>query len=503
MAAPSAAAEPSSKGQTALRLLALALLFSVAAIYESTQLTALSTPNVWIHLRSGTWILENHAIPRVGLFSQYSNLPWNDSSWGFDAGLGVLYRVFGLRALPILLMGFKVALAVVSFRLARVGQARFWSAVVLSALAQYLLSGLQPVPQAFSMLFFAIELQLLIHCRQSGTARRLFWLPLLFVLWANLHIQFIAGLLLLGLFLFSLSIEQALRNMSASWMSHRISAVSLARVGGVTLLSLLATLVTPYTSRLLPTAFETLYSSVSFVHFSEMSAMSFRRPQEFTLMLAVMVAFLFLGRRRSLDLFELLVLLAATLVAFRIQRDAWMAVFAAICVISRGLAGVRDEKEWLVRADPIWQRILPAVLALTLVAIAAVRVPNRNMLNKISQNFPLKACDYLLQNHLPQPIFNAYSWGSFLTWYLPQYPVAVDSRVELYGDTILSEYFDVVGGKELLESHPMVSRAGTLLLERQSGMAKALTTLPALRSQYRLAYSDDLASVFVPQRAGP
>jgi hypothetical protein len=29
-------------------------------------------------------------------------------------------------------------------------------------------------------------------------------------------------------------------------------------------------------------------------------------------------------------------------------------------------------------------------------------------------------------------------------------------------------------------------------------MAKALRNLPALRSQYRLVYSDDMANIFVP-----
>ena len=92
--------------------------------------------------------------------------------------------------------------------------------------------------------------------------------------------------------------------------------------------------------------------------------------------------------------------------------------------------------------------------------------------------------------------------GSFLTWYLPEYPVVVDSRVELYGDEILTRYFDVIGGKKRLDSDPMVARAGTLLLERNSAMAKALRNLPALSAQYRLVYSDELACVFVPLNAG-
>jgi hypothetical protein len=85
-----------------------------------------------------------------------------------------------------------------------------------------------------------------------------------------------------------------------------------------------------------------------------------------------------------------------------------------------------------------------------------------------------------------------------LTWYLPEYPVVVDSRVALYGDAVLTKYFDVVGGKERLDSDPLVARAGTLLLERNSAMAKALRNLPALSSQYRLVYSDEMANVFVP-----
>jgi hypothetical protein len=70
--------------QLAVRILALIVLFSASAIYESTHLSALAGSEVWVHLRTGIWILQNHAIPRTGLFSQYSNLAWNDSSWGFD-----------------------------------------------------------------------------------------------------------------------------------------------------------------------------------------------------------------------------------------------------------------------------------------------------------------------------------------------------------------------------------------------------------------------------------
>ena len=143
-----------------------------------------------------------------------------------------------------------------------------------------------------------------------------------------------------------------------------------------------------------------------------------------------------------------------------------------------------------------WGVAAATALVLT---VPVIRLSDQNaLMNRVNRNFPVKACDYISANRLPGPLFNEYSWGSFLTWYLPDYPVVADSRVEFYGDKLLGEYFDVVGGKERLDSHPMVARAGSLLLARNSAMGKALTNLPGLRAQYRLVYSDAMAGVFVP-----
>ena len=151
----------------------LVLLFSAAAVYESIHLSSLTSSDVWVHLRTGTWMLEHHAIPRGGVFSQYSDLSWIDGTWGFDLLLGIAYRIFGLRAIPLLLMGLKAALAVVTFLLARSGRAGFWQAVALSAIAQYVLSGIQPLPYVFSILLFAIELRFLLRSRSLGSTRAL------------------------------------------------------------------------------------------------------------------------------------------------------------------------------------------------------------------------------------------------------------------------------------------------------------------------------------------
>jgi hypothetical protein len=481
------------------RLLVLTLLFSAAAVYEALHISALFNGDIWWHLRTGLWILQNHQIPHNGLFSQYSNLPWNASSWAFEVLLAVAYKICGLRAIPIVLMTLKVALAVVTFLLARAARSGFWTAVFLSAIGQYVIPGLPPAPSTFSILFFGIELLLLVQARRSGAVRSLFWLPVLFFVWANLHIQFVAGLALLGLFLIALLSEHALHEASITFLSDRIHPLPLRQVGLLAGLSALATFLNPYTFHLFPNVGKALYSDVSFTYGAEMRSLSFRRPQEFALMLLVMAAFFALGRRRSLEIFELLALVAGTAIAFRIQRDAWLAVMPAIAILADGFQ-LQQARGVNWNFALRWEKPFAAALTATVLVAAALHLPDRStLMGKISQSFPVKACDFIVQNHLSPPLFNTYAWGGFLTWYMPDYPVAVDGRVDLYGDEILAHYFQIITGKVRLETDPTVASAHTFLLERQSGMADALVRLPALSSQYRKLYSDDLAAVFVKQ----
>ena len=476
---------------------ALTMLFSVSAVYESVHLSAFSSAYVWMHLRAGTWILANHSVPRSGLFSQHANLPWHDASWLFDAVLAALYQLLGLRALPILLMSLKVAFAAIVFLLARAKGQSIWIAIFLSAAVQYVLGGLQPAAYVVSILLFAVELHLLVESRRSGNVRLLFWLPPLFLAWANLHIQVVAGLILMGLFVVALLVEFALRKRQAHWLSAGIQPLPLETVAIVAVVSVMATLANPYGYRLFAAVSTELYSAAAFKNFTEMASMSFRRPQDFVLMLVVMAAFLALGRKRSLELFGLMVLIVGTLVAFRIQRDSWFALLPAVAVLGGGVrwkSEIPPEESTLPQKDGAWV----ALLVLLVFAAAALRIPREDALTaKVAENFPVNASSYIRENHLPPPLLNAYPWGGFLAWYLPEYPVAIDTRVELYGDDILASYFTVTNGKERLEADATVANARTLILVRQSAMAKALVNLPALSAQYRLVYSDNLASVFV------
>jgi hypothetical protein len=176
-------------------------------------------------------------------------------------------------------------------------------------------------------------------------------------------------------------------------------------------------------------------------------------------------------------------------------------VLCAVAVIADLLCDRQRESEpridsWSLKRE----KTLTVVLVAVVLLIAIFRLPDsKALMGQTARVFPVKAADFIRSSRLAGPVFNTYTWGGFLIWYLPESPVAIDGRVSLYGDEINRTHFKVTSGKQTLDTDPDFSRARTFLLQRNSALARALATGPGLSSRYRLVYEDDVAMVLVPQ----
>jgi len=47
----------------------------------------------------------------------------------------------------------------------------------------------------------------------------------------------------------------------------------------------------------------------------------------------------------------------------------------------------------------------------------------------------------------PGRLFNSYNWGGYLLWELPEYPVFIDGRTDLYNDELINEWLQVMRGE--------------------------------------------------------
>ena len=479
----------------ATRLVILVLLLTTSALWEAQQIWAFSSDAIWCHLRTGRWILQNHAIPRTGLFSQLSNSRWIDFSWLYDAFCGAVYALLGLRAVPLLLMMFNVALAAVTFLVAG-GRHKFWSAAALSALAQFTFLYRRPLPNLFSICFLGLALHWILEARRGNDFTHLLWLPPLFWLWANLDAQFVLGLVLLSMLLLAEITERTLR-LPGIW-NDDAQRIPLVRLVAIVAACFVATLITPYHIHLIPAALQSAYSPTLFKNFAFMAAMSFRQPQHFVLILLLFSACHRLGRQRSHDVFKILLLTLWAALAFRVQRDNWTIVLPSIAILGESF-GIEGDKSRAARQGSANKEYLYVAAGVAiLLALSLFFLPSSQTLKaRLEHVYPAKACEYIQQNHLPGAIFNDYAWGGYLMWRLPEYPVAMDERLNLYGDEFSAAYFEVIMGKRRMETLPGFAGERTILLPVNLSMTKALTTIPALQQQFREVYRDEIAVVLV------
>ncbi|MGA9389707.1 MAG: hypothetical protein WBV69_04595 [Candidatus Sulfotelmatobacter sp.] len=477
-----------------LRVIALALLLTIIAAPSLLPKFSVVDNDIWWHLKVGDWIIQHSAFPHTGILSRTAaDRPWMAYSWIYEVLLSFFHYRFHLMGVAVygLLLTFAVTYSV--FWMTRCLANRFWGPSLLATLCcAAFLFRIYPRPAFFSMMFFAILLTLLLEARRTGRLQMLYWLPPLFLVWANAHIQFIYGLFVVALFV---SVNLALK-----WASHRGLATDFLYsplLPSRTLLVLLgacvlATCVGPYSYHLYSVIFKYATSKYPYTYIEEFQALHFRSYIDFVQLLLALSAFFVLVRRRPLDPFLLSLLLVATLVGFRTARDAWFICIPATACLAEAFRSPSPKP----RKTIIEKTALAVVLAVLILLYARLlNVNTRDMRLAIASHYPVRAINFLRDHPQPGPLYNTFNWGGFIAWYMPDYPVAIDGRTDLYGDEIDMRFYKTENGDPSYADDRYLNESRLVVLPRETPLARLLNS----DTRFTVIYSDPLSMVFVKQ----
>lgn len=482
-------------------------LLCVVPIQQLRRFSAVTDTDVWWHMRVGDWILAHHAFPHQGIFSGWgATRPWAAYSWGFEVVMATLVKMFGLLGLSVFVLSFEVLLVLGIFLLARLFTRSFWWAWLISALTVWALDPNRigvTRPVSFTILFFTVELALIFWAQEARNLRILYWLPLVFFAWANFHIQFVYGLLVLGLFAAVLTTEYWVYHQWPSSRSWTVEAEAFppARLWGIFAACFVATFLNPYTVGIYGVLVRLVSNSWEFDAIRELMAPTFRVPSDYAHLLLVAAAFFVLGRRK-IDPFKLALLTFTAMVSFRSMRDVWFACIPAALIIAVSVRKTAPESATDGEAPaPAFgakaRQLIPVLAGALLVIVlsgADYGLSNRALSQTVHDSFPLDAAKFVEEHHFPGPLYNNFNWGGFLITNLPDYPVSIDGRTDVYGDDYFRQEIETLMGKR--ESDPVLDRANVVLIPASVPLAAMLHSSP----QFTLVYSDKMAVVFVRNR---
>ena len=455
--------------------LALAVL-AVAGLPAANSLSPGVEHDTWWHLRVGRFVAETGAVPRTDPFSRMGRdhpVPWRAYSWLYEYALFRVYQAAGLPGIvwarTALAAGSAAAVFWLWFRRAGVTPA----AVVYAApVAVTLMPLATERPWHFSIAFTAVTAGVVAAVRDGAPVRRAVWLPLLYTAWANLHIQFVLGWLVLG---------------AACLFPGRASRAALV---GLTAACVAATLVNPYHAGLFRVIWEYATQAAPGKLVQELAP-----PEPFSAWSLAGLVLLGQGavtvaRRRPPDWFEVVLLAAAAAVALKMSRDIWfVAVAAAVVRRPDGPAGPLWPVPVLVAAAFVVARLLDSAGLTRSTGYDAAQVAK----------YPVRAVEFVRRESPPGPLFNNFDWGGYLIWAAPEYPVSIDGRTNLYGSERLVRSFETWGTEAGWEKDPDFLTANLVVAQPDRVLTGVLRGQP---DRWRVAYEDGVAVVFTRKRPG-
>jgi len=470
------------------QMVALAALLAGPAIMCLHAAVA-NDPDIWWHLRTGEWITQHRLIPRTDIFSgPNAGKPWPAYSWLFEVLVFQIVHRLGLVGIVSYSVGMVFAITCALYRLVNRLSGDFTGTALLVFASCFAMGHLYtPRPWLFTILFLILEVDILMQARRTGRLRGLLWLPLIFAVWSNIHIQFIDGLVVLGLAL--IEPVAALRGIG---QKTRLGVAPAAAVLGA---STLATMVNPFGWHIFRVAYDLAAQPGVLDKINELKAIPFRDAADWTILALTLLAVAALARSLSLRVFEVGLFAFAIFTGFRSQRDVWMIAIAAAVILAAAIPPRQNQKN--IRLRPMAMAVAGLVAAVLLIAGFRVMKVNDAMLEReIEKTYPVHAVAAIQAGHYPGPLYNDFNWGGYLIWTL-RMPVAVDGRAAFYGDEALNRSVATWNAEPDWNKDPLLQHAGIVVGPTKAALMQVLRMDP----KYRLVYEDKKAVVFVALHA--
>jgi hypothetical protein len=315
----------------------LAFLIVMLCMVASTSINPrnVADPDLWWHLRAGNWILQHGGTPAHEMFSGPAmGKPWVAYSWLFEVLTAKLFEFWGLRGIMALSALLVVAgCAALTALLARYTHLIRAMMVALAAHIPMLVLA-TPRPWLFTILFFTVEFWLLLEA--SDRCRPAWLIPVvpLMLIWANVHIQFIYGLALIGVFALQQTFPGGSRGLLAVATKAKLSAKWLWALLGM---AALASLVNPYGWRLYLVVYQYATETVPFTFIQEFQALQFRDLPSWGALGLVSGAWFVLGGTRKKSAWLLVLMAASCACGFRMIRDIWFPLIVSAVVLANGI----------------------------------------------------------------------------------------------------------------------------------------------------------------------
>ncbi|MEM8532560.1 MAG: hypothetical protein AAGF95_17080 [Chloroflexota bacterium] len=475
-------------------------------------LTPIPPNDFWWHMATGRLIIFEGGIPALDSFSfTQAGVSFYNQSWLSQV---LMYGLYQLGNIPLVLL---VQASVITgayglllwLCIKRTQQLRLSVVIMLIATLPLSFDNWVVRPQSYVLPFFVVFLTILTAYR-LGWSNRLWVLPLVMVLWVNMHGSFVLGLALMGIIFVGEALKalgRTIRRPSADdppESSANSTTPVLSRQyllwGSITALTIL---INPQGFGVLGYVRDLLESSSVTSLVTEWASPTIRDTNGliFFVFLIGCGAILTYARRHP-DLTDVLLFAAFLWLALGASRNiVWFGFVATPLIAVQAATFFSSTKPARqTRGSPFLNRIIVGLLVFLIFLASpwikpAIFPPSVGAL--LSEGTPTQAVTALHNlEDPPQRLFHEMGYGSYLIWEAPDQPVFIDPRIELYPFDQWVDYINLGQANNVAQILQTYAIDGLLLSkEQQSSLVDLAQDDPAWQN----VYEDEFSILFTKQ----
>ncbi len=449
--------------------------------------------DTWWHIRSGEYTLTQGMIYADPFSFTKADAPWINHSWGSQIILYGVWQAAGNLGLALYTAVLATAGMYLVYRMCTGNvYLRSFALIIGAATAAVFWS---PRPQMLSF-FLSTLILYLLYLYKREKVDRLWLIPVVMLIWGNLHAGFSIGFIFMG----GMIAGEVLANIFNPHGEYVINWRRLRKLVLVAVVSVAALVVNPYGLEMLKVPFQTLSIGALQNFIQEWNSPNFHERQTWPFIALLLGTLGAVGAsQKRLDWSDFVLFTGTAFMGLLAGRN--IAVFAVVAtpILTYHLDAILEERGWVIntikRPTRMMSRINVLLVILIVIGAAAkvLLVLDTETVREAQAMFlPLDAVEYLNTEQPDGPMFNSYNWGGYLMFAAPQYPVFVDGRTDLYGDELLTTYLRTATGGEDWRATLDKYEIKLVVVENGSGLDRNLRDEPG----WQLDYEDDLAVVY-------
>lgn len=418
------------------------VLTLVAALFVATYIVGpIVDPDLWWHLAAGRWIIAHRALPQQDYWNMfgfgkawqaYSYLPeivfsWVDSNFGING-------LFYLQLLSALILG-----ASLFYVLIKLSQDWFMGGLLAAYATLSTYSHFALRPQTYTWIIFAWMLFFAFETLRDGFSEKRNWALFgLAVLWANVHLTTILGLIAVALVL------------ADSKLGAKPSRFTL-------FLIFIGSLITPYWGGEWLTLFDKVGHPFKYDFISEFRPITiFDYSAAFLILELVLLGYFLHLKPKSISPGQKVMIVGFSVVSFAIMKFVPYATIALAFSLadfwrreSNNLA-----QDNLVIAFSKFKQLLQSVpargFAFLISCFCIVNIHRAASVPLAISEFPIEAVNFIKEHKLPAPLLNTFNDGGYLIYKFsdssgelsPEWRVSVDGRTNVTPPEIFQMHLD-------------------------------------------------------------